>query len=113
MHLINPVEALQLHYSAQESVDDAAIAEARRKFAERVERQGETALQYHGRSYTREQFEESFELLNMPNALQAFYRLYRYPRLNGVLAGDTLEGEVEYRALSDEAMMAVIKPVLV
>ena len=113
MHLINPVEALHLHHSALESIDDAAIAEARRKFAERVERQGETALQYHGRSYTREQFEESFELLNMPNALQAFYRLYRYPRLNGVLAGDTLEGEVEYRALSDEAMMAVIKPVLV
>lgn len=113
MYFINPVEALQLHHSALEFIDDAAIAEARRKFNDRLERQGESALQYHGRSYTREQFEESFELLYMPNALQAFYRLYRYPRLNGVLAGDILEGEVEYRALSDEAMMAVIKPILV
>ncbi|MBE2206032.1 MAG: hypothetical protein IAE84_00535, partial [Saprospiraceae bacterium] len=77
MHFINPVEALQLHYSALETIDDGAIAEAKRKFAERIERQGETALQYHGRVYTKEQFEASFELLNIPNALSAFYRLYR------------------------------------
>lgn len=112
MHFINPVEALQLHHSALEFIDDTTIAEAKRKFAERVERQSETALQYHGRVYSQEQFEASFELLNIPNALQAFFRLYRYPRLNGVLAGDTIEGEVEYRALSDAEMMAVLKPVL-
>jgi hypothetical protein len=112
MHFINPVEALQLHYSALETIDDGAIAEAKRKFAERLERQGETALQYHGRVYTQEQFEASFELLDIPNALSAFYRLYRYPRLNGLLSGDAAEGEVEYRALSDEEMMAVLKPIL-
>ncbi|HRD81410.1 MAG TPA: hypothetical protein PLL53_11680 [Saprospiraceae bacterium] len=112
MHFINPVEALQLHYSALETIDDGAIAEAKRKFAERIERQGETALQYHGRVYTKEQFEASFELLNIPNALSAFYRLYRYPNLNAVLAGDGVRTAIEYRAFSDEEMMAVLKPVL-
>ncbi|MBX2926203.1 MAG: hypothetical protein KF852_00080 [Saprospiraceae bacterium] len=110
MYILNSIELLELQYAPPHGIDEPTLQHARAKLLSRIDREGDAALQYMGRSVSRQELEEALDLLDHPNAVEAFYRLLRYPGLSSVLAG--AGGTVEPEVSADEPLKAFLAPLL-
>lgn len=110
MHILNPIELLELQYAPPHRIDEPTLQHARTKLLARIDREGDAPLQYMGRPVSRQEVEESLDLLNFPQAVESFYRLLRYPGLSNVLAG--AGGTVEPEVSADEPLRAFLAPLL-
>jgi hypothetical protein len=110
MRIHNPIELLNFQYAPPHSIDEPTIQHARNILLARIDREGDAALQYMGRPISRQEVVEAIDLLDSKEAVEAFFRLLRYPGLSKVLAG--AEAVVEAEVSADEPLKAFLAPIL-